>query len=38
MIMSQGNTFQKFHIISVLELIMLKNVAICRTCCMGLYS
>jgi len=24
-------------IINVLELIMVKNAAICRTCCMGLY-
>jgi len=35
--MAQHNKFQEIIIINVLELIMVKNGAICRTCCMGLY-
>jgi len=37
MIMAQDNKFQEIFIINVLELIMVKNAAKCRTCCMGLY-
>jgi len=37
MIMAQDNKFQEIFIINVLELIMVKNAAICRTFCMGLY-
>jgi len=37
MIMAQDNKFQEIFIINGLELIMVKNTAICRTCCMGLY-
>jgi len=36
MIMAQDK-FQEIFIINVLELITVKNAAICRTCCMGLY-
>jgi len=37
MIMAQDNNFQEIFIINVLELIMVKQASICRTCCMGLY-
>jgi len=30
MIMAQGNMYQKYFIISVLEVVMAKNVAMCR--------
>ena len=36
MIMPQDK-FQEMVIINVLELIMVKNAAICRSCCMGLH-
>jgi len=35
--MVQVNRFQKIFIISMLEVIMAKNVAICRTYYMGLH-
>jgi len=37
MIVEQGNKFQNIFIISVFKLIMAKNAAIRRNCCMGLY-
>jgi len=37
MIMAHNNKLQEIFIINVLELIMVKNPAICRTCWMGLY-
>jgi len=37
MIMPQDKKFQEIIIINVLELIMVKNTAIYRSCCMGLH-
>jgi len=37
MIMTQDNKSQEIFIINVLELITVKNAAICRSCCMGLH-
>jgi len=37
MIMPQDNKFQEIIITNVLELIMVKNAAICWSCCMGFH-
>jgi len=37
MIMTQDNKSQEIFIINILELITVKNAAICRSCCMGLH-